>query len=178
MVALMNASQTIPLQTIELYEREQRRRHSPVPELWTALDTVMDPEIPVISIWELGILQDVQLREKTAVVTITPTYSGCPAMQTIAEDIESALAGCGCTECEIQTQLAPAWSSTWIAAEAAEKLRQYGIAPPHASEEHLLQCPHCGSEQVQVISEFGSTACKALYRCTDCAEPFDHFKTF
>ncbi len=175
----MSASQRIPLQPIELAEREQRRRESPVPGLWSALDAVMDPEIPVISIWELGILQDVALRGRTVVVTITPTYSGCPAMYTIAEDIEAALEQAGHPHSEVITQLAPAWSSSWIGATAQEKLRRFGIAAPRNSDNQAaVTCPHCGSEQVQCISEFGSTACKALYKCGDCAEPFDYFKAF
>ena len=174
----MNPTQHIPLLPAELLEREQSRRNSSVPELWALLDSVMDPEIPVISIWELGILQDVQLCGHTARVTITPTYSGCPAMRTIAEDIELALRGGGYPDCEILTQLSPAWSTSWIGPEAAEKLRQFGIAPPLDDEESEIQCPNCGSGQLQLISEFGSTACKALYKCTECHEPFDHFKSF
>lgn len=169
----------IPLQPVEQLEREQRRRNSEVPELWTTLDRVMDPELPVISIWELGVLQNVELRGQTVVVTITPTYSGCPAMHTIAEDIQAALEQAGYPHREVITQLAPAWTSNWIGPAAQEKLRQYGIAPPqNADSGGVISCPHCGSEQVQAISEFGSTACKALYKCRDCAEPFDYFKSF
>ena len=175
----MSAAQRIPLQPIELAEREQRRRNSSTPALWSALDSVMDPEIPVISIWELGILQDVEQQGNRVQVIITPTYSGCPAMHTIAEDIGIALERAGYPDCEVVTRLAPAWSSSWIGATAQEKLHQYGIAPPgFTDEESVICCPHCGSEQVRLVSEFGSTACKALYQCSDCAEPFDHFKSF
>ena len=175
----MNASQRIPLQPVELLERDQRRRNSDTPDVWSALDAVMDPEIPVISIWELGVLQNVELRGKTVVVTITPTYSGCPAMHTIAEDIRTELQRKGHPQCDIVTQLAPAWSTSWIGPAAQEKLRQFGIAPPEdAGNTGVITCPHCGSEQVQRISEFGSTACKALYKCEECAEPFDYFKSF
>ena len=170
----------IPMIPSELLEREQSRRNSSLQEYWNALDQVMDPEIPVISIWELGVLQNVQLRGDTVIVTITPTYSGCPAMQTIAEDIQTALAAMGRPACEIETRLAPAWSSNWIGPEAQEKLRLYGIAPPGLSPDQSgpLSCPHCASEQLRLVSEFGSTACKALYQCDDCGEPFDHFKNF
>ena len=175
----MSASQHIPLLPAEMLEREQRRRNSPWPALWSALDAVMDPEIPVISIWELGILQNVELNDGVVAVTITPTYSGCPAMHAIAEDIGIELKRCGYAECEIVTQLAPAWSTSWMGAQAQEKLRQFGIAPPQgADHDGGIACPHCGSEQVQAISEFGSTACKALYKCNACAEPFDYFKSF
>ncbi len=176
----------VPLLPTEQLEREQRRRESATPELWKILDSVMDPEIPVLSIWELGVLQDVSQSGNKVRVTITPTYSGCPAMAAIAEDIEIALARHGHPECEVISQLSPAWTTDWMSAAARDKLRQFGIAPPvktspvssmNDDDNQTIQCPRCGSEKVQRISEFGSTACKSLYRCDACAEPFDYFKT-
>lgn len=175
----MAAAHRIPLLPAEEHERRQRRADSALQALWDVLDAVKDPEIPVISIWELGILQDIELRDERVLVTITPTYSGCPAMGQIAEDVITALAEAGYPDSEIATRLAPAWSTSWIADEAQERLRQYGIAPPGtgcAGEPVEVRCPLCGSANVRTISEFGSTACKALYQCADCAEPFDHFK--
>jgi len=171
------AADTISLLPVEEHERRKRRSDSSQPELWALLDAVKDPEIPVISIWELGILQDIEQKGERVVVTITPTYSGCPAMGVIAEDVVSALAEGGYPECEIVTRLAPAWSTSWIVEDAQEALRRYGIAPPgHGCDAGKVSCPQCGSENVRIISEFGSTACKALYQCGDCAEPFDRFK--
>jgi len=176
---------TLPLHIRPIREpdRELRRLRSAVPELWNVLDEVVDPEIPVVSIWELGVLQDVTLQGETVLVTITPTYSGCPAMSVIAEDIAAALDRAGYTSHRVVHELSPAWTTDWIAPEAREKLRAYGIAPPRGSADPLAdslaepQCPHCGSEHVRKISEFGSTACKALYACNACTEPFDYFKT-
>lgn len=175
----MIADNHIPLLPAEEHERRERRARSPVPELWALLDDVTDPEIPVISLWELGVLQDVERRDGGIIVTITPTYSGCPAMTVMAEDIGVALRSAGHPHYEIKTRLAPAWSTTWMTAEAQDKLRAYGIAPPGpgcAGERVDIRCPHCGSVDVRPVSEFGSTACKALYQCRSCAEPFDHFK--
>jgi ring-1,2-phenylacetyl-CoA epoxidase subunit PaaD len=157
----------------EQYEALQARRESTVPEVWEVLEAVKDPEIPVISIWELGILRSVHMEGDTVVVTITPTYSGCPAMDAIAEDIGTALTAAGYTDWRVETRWAPAWSTSWIAPEGRHKLRRYGIAPPG---QQALRCPHCDSADVELLSEFGSTACKALYRCRACAEPFDFFK--
>lgn len=169
----MSASHAIDLMPAEQYEVETARRESAFPQLWDVLDTVKDPEIPVLSIWELGILRGVEMADDTVVVTITPTYSGCPAMDAVAEDIVTALAAAGYRECRIDTQWAPAWSTSWMSPQGREKLREYGIAPPG---EQTLCCPHCHSVEVELVSEFGSTACKALYRCQSCFEPFDFFK--
>ncbi|PMS14418.1 phenylacetate-CoA oxygenase subunit PaaJ [Trinickia dabaoshanensis] len=164
---------------------------------WSVLESVPDPEIPVVSIRELGILRGVERSEDgTLEVVITPTYSGCPAMAHIAEDIAHALERAGLTPHRIKTVLAPAWTTDWITDEAREKLRAYGIAPPGgrcastpagASEQTIRfvpraaaapACPHCGSAHTERLSQFGSTACKALYRCLDCREPFDYFKPY
>lgn len=175
----VRSTDTIALLPIEEHQRRQRRLDSSCPQLWDALDSVKDPEIPVISIWELGVLQDVELREGVVVVTITPTYSGCPAMGVMAEDVVIALREAGYSNTEVVTRLAPAWSTSWIMDEAQEALREYGIAPPGrscAGEHAEICCPQCGSSNVHSVSEFGSTACKALYKCDDCSEPFDRFK--
>jgi ring-1,2-phenylacetyl-CoA epoxidase subunit PaaD len=161
------------------------------------LAQIPDPEIPVISIEELGILREVALAEDGAVtVTITPTYNGCPALAAIEDDIRSRLAAAGFEKVRIETVLSPAWSTDWMSEEAKEKLRKYGIAPPegrlsgiapprarHGADTHRITlfsrsvpCPRCGSEATERLSEFGSTACKALYRCLECREPFDYFK--
>ncbi|MFP4897448.1 1,2-phenylacetyl-CoA epoxidase subunit PaaD [Paraburkholderia sp. EG304] len=167
---------------------------------WSVLEAVPDPEIPVVSIRELGILRDVRRAADGALeVVITPTYSGCPAMSQIAEDIGRALEAAQLTPYRVATVLAPAWTTDWITAEAREKLRVYGIAPPtgncgsaaHASaapQEKVLRfvpralpapaCPRCGSAHTERLAQFGSTACKALYRCLDCREPFDYFKPY
>jgi ring-1,2-phenylacetyl-CoA epoxidase subunit PaaD len=174
----MAAPQQIPLVPEEEHARRRRRDESSVPEIWALLDAVKDPEIPVVSIWELGILQDVEVDGDGVVVTITPTYSGCPAMGAIDEEIRQCLGEGGYADCRVVTRLSPAWSTSWIAPAAREKLRKWGIAPPDERADADIRCPHCGSANVRSISEFGSTACKALYQCTDCAEPFDYFKPF
>ncbi len=161
----------------EEFDRRQRREKASHPELWRLLDQVEDPEIPVISIWELGVLQDITLDGETVVVTITPTYSGCPAMDVIREDIAQALSAGGYARHRVQARLSPAWSSLWMDDAARQRLREYGIAPP-AEGPMLPACPHCGSPNVKLVSEFGSTACKALFQCQACREPFDHFKNF
>jgi ring-1,2-phenylacetyl-CoA epoxidase subunit PaaD len=178
----MTGSDRIPLLPAEEYARRQRRAQSAHPELWQLLDAVKDPEIPVISIWELGVLQDVTLEGERVVVTITPTYSGCPAMDVITEEVGEALRAAGYAEVRVDTCLSPAWSSSWMDAAARERLHDFGIAPPVACSgdraEAQPACPHCGSSATRRVSEFGSTACKALYQCRDCHEPFDYFKTF
>ena len=154
-------------------ELVQRRRESPCGYWFRVLDEVKDPELPVLSIWDLGVLQDVREEGGVVEVTITPTYSGCPAMETIEERIVEVLRAAGAKDIEIHTQLTPAWTSDWIDGAAQKRLRDFGIASPGTPA-----CPQCGGTQTKVISEFGSTACKALYRCLDCREPFDYFKPF
>ncbi len=149
------------------------------------LSEIPDPEIPVITIKDLGILRNVELNSEGCRVTITPTYSGCPAMKAIEDQIRSTLQLHGIGNVEIKTLYAPVWTTDWISDEAKEKLRKYGIAPPEKKsldKGSLLgkakhpACPQCGSMNTEMISQFGSTACKALYRCKDCKEPFDYFK--
>ena len=168
----------IPLLPQEEYQRRQRRTNSALQAIWSLLDQVTDPEIPVVSLWELGVLQDISLRDGTVLVTITPTYSGCPAMSAMEEDIVSVLTESGYASVEVVSRLAPAWSTQWMSEQARDKLRAYGIAPPgrQRDEDVAISCPRCASINVQRLSEFGSTACKALYQCSDCAEPFDYFK--
>ena len=135
---------------------------------------VEDPEIPVLTIEDLGILRDVRLDGDTIEVTITPTYSGCPAMNVIIWEIEAALSGAGFPSFRVRTVLSPAWTTDWMSEDGKRKLREYGIAPPNRSAPPT--CPQCGSDKTELISTFGSTSCKALHRCLSCREPFDLFK--
>jgi ring-1,2-phenylacetyl-CoA epoxidase subunit PaaD len=149
------------------------------------LETVKDPEVPVLSVVELGIVRDVEIEGNTVTVVVTPTYSGCPAMQTIEDDIVTALRAGGVADVKVRTVFTPAWTTDWIPAAAREKLRAYGIAPPsHSGVESPVQlrrrvpvlCPYCGSANTASRSEFGSTACKALHFCNACTQPFEEFK--
>ena len=160
------------------------------------LSQVMDPEVPVVSILDLGILRDVQwldASETTAVVTVTPTYSGCPATEVIAQSIREALQAHGVLKVDVRTQLSPAWTTDWMTPQGREALRAYGIAPPAARApasdgsqvidiaalmpcKAIVPCPQCGSRKTRLLSQYGSTACKALYQCNTCLEPFDYFK--
>ena len=137
--------------------------------MWEVLASVPDPEIPVVSIVDLGIVRSVEPDR----VVITPTYTGCPATQVIERDIRSALDAAGYRHVAIETILAPPWTTEWISEEGRRKLREYGIAPPTRD---AVECPQCGSADTEEISRFGSTPCKALWRCRACAEPFDLFK--
>lgn len=157
---------------------------------WAVLDTVMDPEVPVVSVRDLGIVREVRAGEEGLEVVLTPTYSGCPATELIEESVRAALVAAGFGPVRITLQRAPAWTTDWISAAGREKLRAYGIAPPGATDParaatlHFMPrralapvaCPHCGSAHTERLSAFGATACKALYRCLDCREPFEHFK--
>ena len=157
------------------------------------LSQVPDPEIPVISLTDLGIIRDVEWQDDTLVVTVTPTYSGCPATSVINLDIEAALHAKGIEKLRLERRLSPPWTTDWISAEGREKLRAYGIAPPvdgtaadgrlagrvarlAGTSNLVIACPRCGSTRTEKVSQFGSTPCKASYRCTDCLEPFDYFK--
>ena len=158
-----------------------------VASVWRALGSVVDPEIPVISIVELGIVRDVARADDEWVITLTPTYSGCPATRVIEADVRMAFAGVANTPLRVVTALSPPWSTDWIAPEARRKLADAGIAPPGSGNRpanetrpvlfrRAVKCPNCGSLRTQELSRFGSTACKAQYRCQDCLEPFDYFK--
>ncbi|MBC9072454.1 phenylacetate-CoA oxygenase subunit PaaJ [Thauera sp. CAU 1555] len=157
------------------------------PQAWQVLEGVPDPEIPVVSVVELGIVREIACGDDGLRVVVTPTYSGCPATEVIAESIRAALAAAGAGQVDIETRLDPAWTSDWIGEAAREKLRAYGIAPPSGTAAvggaqpirfvaKSQTCPHCGSTDTERLSEFGSTACKALYRCRACREPFEYFK--
>lgn len=158
---------------------------------WAILEAVPDPEIPVMSIRELGILREINERNGELEVVITPTYSGCPAMGQIGDDVRAALAA-NDLRAHVVTRLAPAWTTDWITDEAKQKLRAFGISPPHAATQDnivrfarspaslasAVPCPNCGSANTTETSHFSSTACKALYKCLDCLEPFDYFKPY
>lgn len=168
--------------------------HRPdVAEVWRWLAQVPDPEIPVLSLTDLGIIRSVEWQEDTLVVTVTPTYSGCPATSIINLDITAALQAKGIEKLRLDRRLSPPWTTDWLSAQGREKLRAYGIAPPidgTAADGRILArmarltggsnlavaCPRCGSLHTEKISQFGSTPCKASYRCADCLEPFDYFK--
>ncbi len=155
-------------------------------ELYAVLNEVKDPEVPVLSIVELGIVRGIELGDSGVIVTVTPTYSGCPAMAVIEHDIESALRAHGVEHVEVRTSFSPAWTTDWIPAAAREKLRAYGIAPPGPADHDApvaigrrrpaVRCPYCGSTNTQMRSEFGSTACKAIHVCASCRQPFEEFK--
>ncbi len=167
--------------------------HPSTKQVWDWLSHVPDPEIPVISLTDLGIIRDVAWDDDTLVVTVTPTYSGCPATAIINLDIEKALRDRGIAKLTLKRQISPPWTTDWISAEGREKLRAYGIAPPidgTAADGRLMGrvgrmaggnhatvvCPRCGSSHTTRVSQFGSTPCKASWRCDDCLEPFDYFK--
>ncbi|WGD49849.1 phenylacetate-CoA oxygenase subunit PaaJ [Bradyrhizobium sp. CB1650] len=150
---------------------------------WNVAASVVDPEIPVLTIADLGVLRDVVLDGDQIEVSITPTYSGCPAMNMIALEIELALERAGFRHPKVRTVLSPAWTTGWMSEEGRRKLHAYGIAPPQAASsrralfgEQAVACPQCGSDKTELLSEFGSTSCKALWRCKACREPFDYFK--
>jgi len=172
--------------------------------VWKLLGEILDPEVPVLSILDLGIVRDVRVAQPGEAsghdelaphkasghdqleIVITPTYSGCPAMDVIRMQIRMVLAQHGYEDVRVTTVLSPAWTTEWMSQEGKDKLRAYGIAPPNPLQqvcqirpfhrEEAVQCPHCGSYHTSLISEFGSTACKSLYKCDDCKEPFDYFK--
>ncbi len=175
----------------------KKQPNEPFYAIWNLLESVTDPEIPVVNLREMGILRAVRQTATGLEVVITPTYSGCPAMSQMEDDVVNALSQAG-VAARVLTQIAPAWSTDWMTAEGREKLRAYGIAPPHPSgcgtaAANVIQfaskkvaadatmtvlCPQCGSENTTETSHFGSTACKALYRCLSCLEPFDYFKPY
>ena len=145
-------------------------------QIWRWLDEVPDPEVPAISVVDLGIVRAVEPKDGGWRVTVTPTYSGCPATAVIREDILAALRRHGLERVEVRTELAPAWTTDWLSHKGREALRRTGIAPPLVQLETPIACPHCGASNTERVSQFGSTPCKALYRCRACLEPFDYFK--
>jgi len=146
-----------------------------IADVWLWLDDVPDPEIPVISVVDLGIVRNIAHEGGQMVVTITPTYSGCPATSVISLEIERALRDKGVRDFEIRSQIAPAWTTDWISKKGRARLEAYGIAPPGPAG-GPARCPRCGARDLEKISQFGSTPCKAQWRCKDCLEPFDYFK--
>jgi ring-1,2-phenylacetyl-CoA epoxidase subunit PaaD len=157
-------------------------------QVYAWLQEVPDPEIPVLSVVDLGVVRDVSWEGGACVVVITPTYSGCPAMREITQDIQQTLARHGIAEVRVQTRLAPAWTTDWMSEKGREALKGYGIAAPaeraidisgisRRAAAPAIACPRCGSSDTRLVSNFGSTSCKALYRCVSCREPFDYFKT-
>jgi ring-1,2-phenylacetyl-CoA epoxidase subunit PaaD len=150
-------------------------------DIWNILETVTDPEVPVLTITDLGIVRDVKLNNDEVEIVITPTYTGCPAMDMIAMHIRLALMEHGFSNIKITSVLSPAWTTDWMSTEGKKKLKAYGIAAPNKNisiPEDGVECPLCESTHTKLISAFGSTACKALYQCQDCKEPFDYFKCY
>ena len=154
-------------------------------KIYHLLEQVCDPEVPVLSVLDLGVVRNVRVENEVAYITITPTYSGCPAMNTIATDIRFKLLAEGYKEVKIDTVLSPAWTTDWLSEAGKQKLEDYGIAPPVQplnsmnelfAKDAVVHCPLCKSEHTKLVSQFGSTACKAHYQCLDCREPFDYFK--
>jgi ring-1,2-phenylacetyl-CoA epoxidase subunit PaaD len=154
--------------------------------IWAILENVMDPEVPVLSVLDLGIVREVAVNGDEVQVTITPTYTGCPAIDAIRTSIQIELLAAGYRQVSVKQVLSPAWTTDWMSEEGKRKLREYGIAPPNPQQQvcrqdlfaadEAVECPHCHSWHTRRISEFGSTACKSLYQCSDCKEPFDYFK--
>jgi ring-1,2-phenylacetyl-CoA epoxidase subunit PaaD len=153
-------------------------------QIWEWLEEVCDPEIPVLSVIDLGVVRDVQFENKSWMITITPTYSGCPAMKVMEDDIKSKLEENGIDNAKVRTVLSPAWTTDWLSERGKTKLREYGIAPPENevdksvlfAEPTIVPCPKCNSKNTRMVSQFASTACKAHYQCNECLEPFDYFK--
>jgi ring-1,2-phenylacetyl-CoA epoxidase subunit PaaD len=155
-------------------------------QIWKFLSEIPDPEIPVITITELGVVRDIESTPQKTIITITPTYTGCPAMKLFEDEIIKTLQSKGIETIEIKMVYSPAWTTDWMSDEAREKLRVYGIAPPikgtedkgllFGSDNKIVECPRCKSKNTSLKNQFGSTACKALYQCNDCLEPFDYFK--
>lgn len=148
-------------------------------KIWEILESVTDPEVPVLTVIDLGIVRDVIANERETTITITPTYTGCPAMDEISMNIRLTLLEKGYKTVYIKTVLSPAWTTDWMSLQGKQKLKQYGIAAPDkrlAIATDGVECPQCHSANTKLLSEFGSTACKALYKCNDCKEPFDYFK--
>ena len=158
-------------------------------EVWAILEQVNDPELPVLSILDLGIVRDVKVQSEPSLpnpkidIVITPTYSGCPAMDMITMNIDAALLENGFSQVKVTTVLSPAWTTDWMTEAGKQKLTAYGIAPPvaksftpHYLEDLNVECPQCHSQNTHLVSQFGSTACKALFKCDSCKEPFDYFK--
>ncbi len=168
------AEQLIPTVAPAFAQRRKHRNDSAHQQLWDILDEVCDPELPGLTIWDLGVLQDVKREGDAVEVVITPTYSGCPAVETMSDDVVSALNKAGFSEVKVTVALSPAWGSDMISPKGKAHLATIKIAPPVDTDQP--NCPVCGSSNTFTISQFGSTACKALHQCRDCFETFDYFK--
>lgn len=154
-------------------------------EIYSYLDNVCDPEVPVLTVLDLGVVRDVEIKDDKVKIIITPTYSGCPAMNTISANIKFELLARGLKNVEVIETLSPPWTTDWMSDEGKRKLKEFGIAPPQYQqkdnpneEDAVVPCPLCESKNTELISQFGSTSCKALYKCKDCLEPFDYFKCY
>jgi ring-1,2-phenylacetyl-CoA epoxidase subunit PaaD len=147
-------------------------RSGKIDKIWNILGSVPDPEIPVISVVELGVIRNVEYIENEYIISVTPTYSGCPAVKTFQDDIKTQLKKNDIDNFKINIVYKPAWTTDWMTKETKQKLKKYGIAPP----EKIIECPQCNSKKIELISEFGATACKSMHKCTECLEPFEHFK--
>lgn len=175
----MAVTRRIPVATAVRAELDVHRANSPFPAVWQMLDAVKDPELPAVSLWELGVLRDIYVDASELVVVLTPTYLGCPAMDVMVEDVRACLNGAMLPDvpakvCSVRVEirLQPAWTTEWLSDSARANLRREGVAPP----DPVITCPQCGADRIEVISQYGATACRALVRCLACQEPFDYFK--
>ncbi len=164
---------------------QESKKGVSVEQVWEILKEIPDPEIPVISITDLGVVREVKVTGDQVAIKITPTYTGCPATNIFEQDIKIELVKVGFKQIDISFQYSPAWTTDWLSEEAREKLRRFGIAPPDGTtsdknfllgKDPIVACPQCKSTHTEMVSQFGSTACKSLYKCKDCLEPFDYFK--
>lgn len=171
-----STTKIIPTKHPVYAQRHAFRRGSEHGAVWQLLDQVFDPELPGLTIWDLGVLQNVQLSQGQWQIAITPTYSGCPAVETIHQDIVNAMHQGGYQDVKVNVVLAPPWSTEMMSPAGKTQLKALQIAPPDVDDQ--VSCPVCDSDNTQVVSQFGSTACKALYQCKDCLEHFDYFKHF
>ena len=175
---MAGAASSLPASAASLDHERLRKR------AWDAAARVVDPEVPVLTIADLGVLRDIRFDGETVEAVITPTYSGCPAMNLIAMQVDFELEKAGFAQRKVTSVLSPAWTTDWMSEEGKAKLKEFGIAPPKAASNgrgvffgvETIACPRCGSSETTRISEFGSTACKALWRCDACRDPFDYFK--
>ncbi len=174
----MVVAQTSIIDTVspQYAERLALRRASPHEKIFKILDPVCDPELPGLSLWDLGVLQSIELKDDTWEIGITLTYSGCPAVESMQQDIYRAMQQAGYEKVSVKILLAPIWSSEMMSPQGRQHLKSIQIAPPNPQQK--VSCPICESDKTRLISEFGSTACKALYQCADCQETFDYFKSF
>jgi ring-1,2-phenylacetyl-CoA epoxidase subunit PaaD len=182
-VVAVAQGELIEIQDHDDWARNQAYKDEALSPIFNLLEAVKDPEIPALSIWDMGILRAIERREENGeeliAVIITLTYSGCPAMDLITEDIHQILNDAGYKQVKVEIRLAPAWTTRWMSDDAQQRMAASGIAPPDSGKNGKSpQCPICSSSNTRLISQFSSTACKAMYRCESCLEPFDYFKHF